>query len=154
MGKFSKDLDEDLAKKVTNMALEMGLQAMGIDIKPILLKKSKKEVGLVLKGNDLTELFTGSDSIVAIALYQKAFEEVDEETQNLWIESLLNQVSYDMEKDKIVITKPELNIGIGTYRKYGNIAVQKAELAVLTVQGIIEREKEEKLAAKSLKIKK
>jgi hypothetical protein len=91
---------------------------------------------------------------VAIALYQKAFEEVDEETQNLWIESLLNQVSYDMEKDKIVITKPELNIGIGTYRKYGNIAVQKAELAVLTVQGIIEREKEEKLAAKSLKIKK
>ena len=50
---------------------------------------------------------------------------VDDQTQNLWIEGLLSQISYDEEKEKVIITKPELQMSLGMYRKYGNVATQK-----------------------------
>lgn len=151
MGKFSRDLDQALESKVKSLAVEMGLKATGINIEPIRLKKSKKDVGLVLKSSDLVTLFTGDDSLVAVALYEEAFNRVDDQTQEIWIRSLLNQISYDMEKDKIVITKPELNVGLGMYRKFGNVAVQKAELALMTLQQIADEEKEMKEAKKKNK---
>lgn len=149
MGKFTRDLDSRLESQVKNLANEMGLKAMGINVEAIRLKKSKKEVGVVLKANDLVTLFTGDDSLVAVALYEDAFNRVDEQTQEIWIRSLLNQISYDMDKDKIVITKPELQIGLGMYRKFGNVAVQKAELALLTLQQIADEEKESKASKKA-----
>ena len=113
MGKFSRDLDPELGAKVKNLAIEMGLKATGINVEPVRLKKSKKDIGLVLKSNDLIELFTGDNSTVAVALYEEAFDRVDDQTKEIWIRSLLNQISYDMDKDKIVITKTELNICLG-----------------------------------------
>ena len=148
MGKYSKDLSSYLEEKVKNLANEMGLRATGINVTPVRLKKSKKEVGQVLKANDLVELFTGDNSTVAVAIYEDAFDRVDEQTREIWIRSLLSQISYDMDKDKIVITKPELNIPIGLYHKFGNIAVEKAELALLTLQQIADEEKEAKEARK------
>lgn len=148
MGKFSRDLDPELEGKVKSLAVEMGLKAMGINIEPIRLKKSKKDFGVVLKSSDLVTLFTGDDSLVAVALYEEAFNRVDDQTQEIWIRSLLNQISYDMDKDKIIITKPELQVSLGLYHKLGNVAVQKAELAILVLQQIAEEEKEKKEAKK------
>lgn len=150
MSKFSKDLDETLSKKVMDAATKAGLTNV-IDFKPIKLNKTKSEVGVVLKSNDLTALFTNNDSIVAIALFEEAFDRVDEVTQDIWIENLVSQVSYDYEKDKIVITKPELCIPLGVARKYGDEALKKAELAVITVAQVNEDEKERKAAAKAEK---
>ena len=151
MSKYSKELDEDLKKRVLEIASEMGIGNSVIKIEPILLKKSKKEIGQVIKGNDLTELYTGRNDIVAVALYEEAFDRVTEDVRDMWIRSLLNQVSYDMDKDKIVITKPELNIPIGIYQKYGDTAVKDAELAVHTVNQIIEEEKQRKAEVKAAK---
>ena len=53
MGKFSRDLDEDLEKKVKTFAREMHITDWGINVEAIRLKKSKKEIGCVLKANDL-----------------------------------------------------------------------------------------------------
>ena len=90
-------------------------------------------------------------SIVVVALYEDAFDRVDEQTQEIWIRSLLVQISYDLDKDKIVITKPELNVPLGLYHKFGNIALEKAELALLTLQQIADEEKERKEAKKKSK---
>ena len=151
MGKFSRDLDEALETKVKNLAREMHLTETGINVEAIRLKKSKKEVGVVLKANDLVTLFTGDESLVAVALYEEAFNRVDSETQDFWIRGLLDQITYDLEKDKIMINKPELQISLGMYRKFGNIAAQKAELQLLTLAQIDEEDKERKANSKKKK---
>ena len=155
MGKYSRDLDERLEKKVKELASAIGFREMGITIEAVRLKKSK--------GNDLVTLFTNDPYLVCVALYEDLFidpktgeNRVDDETQNYWIESLLNQVGYDSEKDKVVITKPELNVSIGMYHKYKNVAIQKEELAILTIQQMAElkkKEKEEKKAQREAKKK-
>jgi len=151
MGKYARDLDENLEKKVKQIAKEVGLIDCGISIEAIRLRKSKKNVGEIVQGNDLVKLFTGEENLVAIALYEEAFLLVDDQTQNIWIENLISQISYNEEKEKVVITKPELQVGIGMYHKYGNIAVQKAELALMTIQQI---EAAKKAVAKPKKGKK
>lgn len=153
MGKFSRDLDEALEVRVKNLAREMHITETGINVEAIRLKKSKKEVGVVLKANDLVTLFTGDESLVAVALYEDAFNRVDDETKDFWIINLLSQISYDSEKDKIVITKPELQVPLGMYRQFGNIAVQKTELQLLTLAQIEEEEKERKANSKKKKKK-
>lgn len=150
MAKFSKDLDEGLVKKVENFSSLMGFDHV-MEIKPIALLKTKKEVGVIVRGGELTGIFTGRPDIVAVALYEPAFLRVDEETQNMWIESLMSQISFDYEKDKISINKPEINIPIGIYRKYGNVATQKAELALMTIEQIAQEEEEIKQAQKESK---
>lgn len=151
MGKFTDIVNENLEKKVKNLAIEMGIKSQGINVEVCGLKRSKKDVGLVLKGNDMVERFTNDPSLVLVALYERAFERVDEQTQDIWIMSLLNQISCDKEKDRIVITKPELNIGLGIYRKFGEIAVKKSELALLTVQQINDEDKAAKQANQTYK---
>ena len=147
MGKFTDLVNEDLEKKVKDMSIEMGIKSMGINVEACGLKKSKKEIGVVLKGNDMVERLTNDPSLVLVALYEKAFERVDAQTQDIWIRGLLSQISYDDDKDRIMINKPELNINLGMYRKFGEIAMKKAELALITIQQVNDEEKE----AKSLK---
>lgn len=151
MGKFSRDLDESLEKKVKMLAREMHITDWGINVEAIRLKKSKKEVGTVLKANDLVTLFTGDESLVAVALYEEALNRMDSQNQDLVIRSLLSQISYDADKDKIVITKPELQISLGMYRQFGDIAVKSAELQLLTLAQIADEEKEKKANAKKKK---
>lgn len=150
MAKFSKNLDESLVQKVENYAAMAGLDQV-MEIKPIALLKTKKDIGVIVRGGELTGIFTGNPDIVAVALYEPAFLRVDEETQNLWIETLMAQISYDYDKDKIVINKPDINIPLCVYRKYGNIAAQKAELALMTIDQIAQEEEAAKQAEKESK---
>lgn len=128
------------------IANELGFSSCGVTIEAVRLKKSKKSIGEVVPGNELAKLFTGEDNLVVIALYEDAFLLVDDQTQNIWIESLISQIGYDEEKDKVSIIKPELQIGRGMYRKYREIAVQKAELALMTVEQIEAKKAEQKAA--------
>lgn len=144
MKKYSRDLDKDLELKVKSMADSVGLTDYGVNIEAIRLNKTKNTIGEVLQGNDLLKLFTGEDNLVAIALYEDAFLAVDDATQNVWIEGLLSQISFDTEKEKVVITKPEIQVSLGMYNKYGNVATQKAELALHVIHQIQEKEKEGK----------
>lgn len=153
MGKYTRDLSEGLERKVKSMAQSIGLTDMGVNVDAIRLKKTKNSIGEVVQGNDLAKLYSGEENLVVIALYEEAFLCVDDQTQNLWIEGLLSQISYDDEKDKVIITKPEIQMSLGMYRKYGNIASQKYELALMTVQQIAEKTKQEKELLKKSKKK-
>lgn len=150
MAKYSKDLDESLEKKVKNMATTFGLSDSGIKVEALRLNKIGKEVGEIVKGNDLVKLFAGKD-VVAIALLEEAFLQVDDKTQNMWIESLLSQIYYDSEKEKIKIEKPEITISTGMYNKYQGLAVDMAVLGQLTLEQLREQEKERKEQEKLLK---
>lgn len=144
MGKYSKDLDSKLVAMVEAAVAETNLEQIGVRVEAIKMNKSKGVIGEVLKGNDLMKLFNQGDDIVAIALFEEAFMEVNERTRQLWIELLVSQAWYDIDKDKLVITKPELNIPVGMYRKYGAEVVDAMEVALMTVESINERKKAEK----------
>lgn len=150
MAKYSRELDEALEKKVKELASAAGLREQGITIEPIALN-SKKSYGEVIKANELVTLFTGDSDMVCVAINERLFLELDDQSQTVLIESLLSQIWYDDEKDKIVITKPELNVGLGMYHKYKEIAVQKLELAYYTLQQLEEKKKAEKEAKKAAK---
>jgi hypothetical protein len=150
MAKYSRELDEALEKKVKELASAAGLREQGITIEPIALN-SKKSYGEVIKANELVTLFTGDSDMVCVAINERLFLELDDQSQTVLIESLLSQIWYDDEKDKIVITKPELNVGLGMYHKYKEIAVQKLELAYYTLQQLEDKKKAEKEAKKAAK---
>ena len=153
MAKYSRDLDEALERKVKELASAAGLREQGITIEPIALR-SKKSYGEVIKSNELVTLFTGDADMVCIALNQDLFKLLDDQTQTVLIESLLSQIWYDNEKEKVTITKPELNLGLGMYHKYKEVAVQKLECAYYTLQQIEEKKKEEKEAKKAERARK
>lgn len=148
MAKYSRELPEDLEKKVKDLANAAGLREQGITIEPISLR-SKKSYGEVIKSNELVTLFTGDADMVCVAINEELFKLLDDQSQTVLIESLLSQIWYDSEKEKVTIVKPELSLGLGMYHKYKEVAVQKLELAYYTLQQIDEKKKEEKAAKKA-----
>ena len=153
MSKYSRDLSDDLVKLVEDAVAKAGLEQLGIRVEAIRLNKSKNAYGEVLKGNDLVKLFTNGEDVIAVALFEDLFDRLDEKNKKLLIESLVAQISYDFDKDKLVITKPELNVPLGMYRKYGTDAVSATEMALMTVEQINEEKKAEKEAKKASKSK-
>lgn len=116
------------------------------------IKKSKKDVIKVQKANELVELALDKEDLVVISLYERAFDLVDDQTKRLWIENAINAVRYDMEKEKVVIDAgPTINVGLGMYHAYGDVIIQKLELAALTLQQIEDQDKEKKAQEKAAK---
>ena len=148
MAKYSRELDENLEKKVKELASAAGLREQGITIEPICLH-SKKSYGEVIKANELVTLFTGDSDMVCVAINEELFQLLDDQSQTVLIESLLSQVWYDDEKEKVVINKPELHLGLGMYHKYKEVAPQKLELAYYTLLSIEDKKKAEKEAKKA-----
>ena len=144
MAKYSKDLSEDLKQLVEEAVSKTNLESIGVRVEPIRLNKSKGVFGEVIKGNDLLKLFTNGDDVVAIALFEDVFDRLEISMQKLLIESLVSQISYDLEKDKLVITKPELNIPRGMYQNYGAEIVNAHEIALLEIMSINEEKSNNK----------
>ena len=150
MAKYSRDLDENLVNKVKSIATTQGLTDTDIEIWPLALNKIGNNVGEIVKGSDLTNLKAGKN-VIAIALCEEAFNQVDDKTQNMWIEALISQIYYDSKKEKIKIEKPEISVTTGMYNKYQGLAVDMAVLAQLTMEQLREQEKERKEQEKLLK---
>jgi hypothetical protein len=140
----------DLEKLVQEVAQEMGLTQMGVEFQALNAKKSK-EIVKVSKANEVTEILSDKENLVVVIAYEEAFDRVDEKTRWMWIRMALDCVSYDPEKDKISLSTPTITVPLGFYQKYGNVAVQNAELALLTIQQIQDEERVRKEAEKALK---
>ena len=76
MAKYSKDLDLKFVKRVKQISTEFPMLGE-IKIEPIRLIKGNT-YGEVMKANELTQLFTGEENVVAIALYEELFDKLDE----------------------------------------------------------------------------
>jgi hypothetical protein len=149
--KYSKDLDEDLKALVVESVKKAGLENV-VEVKPIRMVKSSGAICEVIKGNALTELFAGE--VVAVAIFEDAMLNMTDEAQAMLIEGAVSQIVYDFEKDKLQINKPELNIPLGVYRKYGDEYVKTVEAGLIAVDQVNEQEKLRKEAEKEAKKKK
>ena len=123
-----------------------------VEFQVLNLKKSKKEVIKVQKANEIVELALEKEDVVVVSIYEKAFDMVDDQTKELWIENALSPVHYDMEKDKVIIGgEPTITVDLGMYHTYKDVIIQKLELAALTLQQIADAEKEKKAQEKAMK---
>ena len=152
MAKTLSVASEEYVKLVNEVVAETGLDRMGVDFQVYNLLKTKNEVVRVQKAKEIAEILTNREDLVIVAIYEKAFDKVDVKAQRIWLESALAKVSYDNEKDKLVIGgEPTLTIPLGMYHKYDKLAVDMAELEQLTLQQIRDEEAEEKEKQKELK---
>lgn len=140
----------DIEKLVYEVANEMGLIQMGVEVQALNIKKSK-EVVKISKANEVTEILSDKENLVVVIVYEAAFDRVDDKNKWMWIRMALDCVSFDIEKNKLSLTTPMVSVPLGFYQKYGNVAVQNAELALLTIQQIQDEEKDRKAAEKALK---
>lgn len=88
----------------------------GVNIK-ILAQNRLKEIGKVVKANDLVKHMTNEDII--ILLNEQIFEQLDGEQKLMVVEELIARIYFDDEKDKISIVSPDVNTFSLLLRKYG-----------------------------------
>lgn len=151
MGKFSRDLDEKLVSIVDEIADERGLVHL-MNIEPLRYSKPNfKDAGCILKGSAFQEAMTGQADVIGVVLNEELLLSLEDKDQRVIIETLMAQISYDYDKDKILITKPEISVPLGIYEKYKEIAIQKQILVQATLSQLKDIEKERKAAEKELK---
>lgn len=82
----------------------------------ILVNNKSKELFKVNKANELLKYRTGDDII--IVLNEQIFEQLTDEQRRIVVEESLASIHYDMENDKLVITKPDVVTFSGVLSKH------------------------------------
>ncbi len=90
----------------------------------VLVNNRLKEIGKVVKANDLIKYETGAD--VYIILNERVFDQLNEVQKVIIAEELLSGIYFDSEKDKLVIKSADVKTFSGLLKKYG--ATQYLEL--------------------------
>ena len=165
MAKYSQ-ASEEVENIVAEISSELGLENYGVDFQPLFVNKSK-EVCKVVKANELFEYASKREDLVFVVCNQDAFDGtdpqghqyVDEKTKYLWLRTEMEKVSFDTEKDKLIIGCPSITIPVGLYEKYkeegkNEVLIQNALLGQYTLAKIEQDKKEEAERKKALKTKK
>ena len=151
MAKLFK-LSEETQNLIDNVASEFGLVNY-MNIKCFGIKK-QKQVIKVKKASPTEEGMGNSTDCVILVVAEEILESLSEEQQDILVRDALSQIFYDDEKDKIIVTQPEVCITLGGWQKWGEKLINAQETAILVRQQKEEEEKERKAAEKESKKKK
>lgn len=149
MAKLMK-ASEEISNMVVEISNELGLAQMGVDFEVLNTAKAK-EVVTITKANKVAEILTNRDDLIVVIVYEAAFDRVDEKTRYMWLRMAMDTISFDYEKDKIILTAPTITVPVGFYEKYKNVAVDNALLAKYTISQIEDEEKQRKAEAAAQK---
>jgi hypothetical protein len=97
-----------------------------------------KEIGKVVKANDLLKHMTNEDAIVI--LNEKIFEQLEQEQKMMVVEELVARLYFDSEKGKLSIINPDVNTFSLLLRKYG---YDKYEVLHESIKALFAQEAEE-----------
>lgn len=149
MAKFFK-ADESIVKTVNKIADEFGFVADGIDFE-VLDVVNLKEVVKVVKANEYAEYLSDRSNLILILVNGEAFDllpvgpdENGVDNRYMWLRLAMEQISYDSEKDKIVIGCPSITVPVGCFEKFGKAAVDSALLAQYTLAQMAEKKAQER----------
>lgn len=148
MANFGKISDEtqDL---IDTIGSETGLYNF-IDIRAFNVPKSKNLI-TVKRCPPLGEKVAEKQDVVCILVYEKAFERLTDEQQEILMRDAFNSIQFDTEKGTIKIGCPQIVVSCSGRAKWGDKLVDAAEVGVLAIQQILEEEKEEKERLKAEK---
>lgn len=82
----------------------------------IVVNNKAKEIFKVVKANDLFKHRTGDD--VIIILNQNIFDKLEDLHKHIVVEDALACIHYDTEKDKLIMTKPDVIAYSGVLSKF------------------------------------
>lgn len=141
----------ETAQEIINLVQDefkkTGLPQMGITLKVVSVTK-QKQILKVAKASSTIEFLGKLNDAVILYIYEEAFDRMDDENRRLLIEDALSTISYDSDKDKIIITQPQINITIGGNAKYGERLVNACEISVHIMEEIEEESKDKKSQSK------
>ena len=113
MAKFEEpfeDVQELFDEKIVAASLDQYVNIV------VVVNNTAKDVYKVVKANDLSKHLTSYD--VVIVLNQVIFEQLTDVQKHILVEESLASIHFDTEKDKLVITKPDVVAYSGILSKY------------------------------------
>ena len=148
MAKFFELTDENqtLVNDVfqdTGMHNYMNLKMVGVS--------KAKELIKVSKANPLAEYVGKCPDTIVCAIYEDAFDRLDEKTKRLLLIDAFGVVFYDDEKDKISIGAPQIVVTVAGRMKCGEDLINAAETGVLAIQQLEDEKREQKELEKANK---
>ena len=114
MAKFEEVFEDTQALFSTHTDAIDNLREVNIKI---LANNRLKEIGKVIKANDLLKHMTSEDII--ILLNERIFEQLDDEQKAMVVEELIASIYFDDERGKVIINKPDINTYSLLLRKHG-----------------------------------
>ena len=148
MAKFFELTDENqtLVNDVfqnTGMHNYMNLKMVGVS--------KAKELIKVSKANPLAEYVGKCPDTIVCAIYEDAFDRLDERTKRLLLTDAFGVVFYDDEKDKISIGAPQIVVTVAGRQHFGDDLINAAEAGVLAIQQVEDERREQKEIEKANK---
>ena len=113
MAKFDEPFED------TQALYDEKIQAVGLDQFiniTVVVNNTAKELFKVNKANDLLKYRTGDD--VLIVLNEKIFEKLTDAQKHIVVEDSLASIHFDTEKDRLIITKPDVIAYSGILSKF------------------------------------
>lgn len=149
MGKIFTTSD-DVLEIVDKKFQETSLNEYGVTLKVMSVTKSK-DIIKVSKASATTEFIAKKDGMVQLFIYEAAFDRLPDDAKEMLIEMALSNVSYDTDKDKILVETNPFKQIFAMRKKYGNDILDKMELSSVIIEEIEEEEKEKKIAEREAK---
>jgi TRAP-type C4-dicarboxylate transport system substrate-binding protein len=134
MAKFEEPFEDTLAlfnEVISDAGLERFMTVT------VLSNNKAKDLFKVNKANELLKFRTGDD--VIIVLNEKIFEQLTDEQRKIIVEEAIAYISYDSEKDKVVISQPDFIAHSGILRKH---TFNTIEVVRESVKSLYQAEKE------------
>ena len=148
MAKFFK-ADESIVKLVDEIAHEIGLSQF-VDFETLDVV-NLKEVVKIVKANEYAEYLSGREDLILVLVNGEAFDLLPDgpdengiDNKYMWLRLAMDQISYDSEKEKIIIVAPSITVPVGMYEKFKGAAVDSALLAQYTLAQMAEKKAQEK----------
>jgi hypothetical protein len=113
MAKFDEPFED------TQALYDEKIKAVGLDQFiniTVVVNNTAKELFKVNKANDLLKYRTGDD--VLIVLNEKIFEQLTDAQKHIVVEDSLASIHFDTEKDRLIITKPDVIAYSGVLSKF------------------------------------
>lgn len=141
------ETSEDIAQLIYDKFDETGLGSMGITIK-VLSTTKQKDIMKVSKTSATTAFMTHKD--IQVMVFEEALDRLPKDMQNRLVETILSNVWFDSERDKLnVESNPYIQI-FNMRKKYPTI-VDDIEASYLVIKQLEDEEKERKAAEKEAK---
>lgn len=127
------ETDKDIANLVEERFSATGLDTIGLNLRVMSVTK-QRDVVKANKATDATEFLIDTHGTVQVFVYEGVFSTLDEETQKFLIDMALSNISYNSEKDKIVVeSNPYVSL-FGMRKKFGDRADELLEASYLAIK--------------------
>lgn len=113
MAKFDEPFED------TQALYDEKIKAIGLDQYiniTVVVNNTAKDLFKVNKANELLKYRTGDD--VLIVLNEKIFEQLTDVQKHIVVEDSLASIHFDTEKDRLIITKPDVIAYSGILSKF------------------------------------